>query len=147
MSFGIAELLIYVVPILAGIIGSRHLSRLANFCLMIAVFQIDIAILRLVAFGGDFRLQLLLPYTVIGIIPAVAGILGGRYLGNIGNACLVIAVFYIGSVLLAFYGTGEFRPVSFLGGVFVSPGDLVPPLVFILVARLAYRHEQERVRP
>ena len=42
MSFGMAELLIYIVPAFAGIIGSRYLSRLANFCLMVAVFQFDV---------------------------------------------------------------------------------------------------------
>ena len=142
MSFGIAELPIYVVPILAGILGSRHFGRLANFCLMIAVFQFDLVILPMLAFGVEFRPRLLVPYTVVAIIPAMVGIIGGRYLGKVANACLVIAVFYIGSVLLAFYASGEFRPVSFLGGMFVSAGRLVPPLVFILVARLAYNWRQ-----
>ncbi len=42
---GIVELLIYVMPAFAGIIGSRYLSRLANFCVMVAVLQFDLAIL------------------------------------------------------------------------------------------------------
>jgi len=45
MSFGMPELLIYVVPAFAGIIGSRYLTRLANFCLMVVVFQFDLAVL------------------------------------------------------------------------------------------------------
>ena len=36
------ELLIYIVPVFAGIIGSRYFSRLANFGLMILVFQLDL---------------------------------------------------------------------------------------------------------
>ena len=36
------DLLIYGPPIFAGIIGSRYLNRLANFCLMVAVFQLDL---------------------------------------------------------------------------------------------------------
>ena len=53
------ELLIYVVPIFAGIIGSKYLSRLANFCLMVAVFQLDLAILF-----GQLRAAVFTPYTV-----------------------------------------------------------------------------------
>ncbi len=45
MSFGMPELPIYVVPAFAGIIGSRYLTRLANFCLMVVVFQFDLAVL------------------------------------------------------------------------------------------------------
>jgi hypothetical protein len=36
------DLLIYGPAIFAGIIGSRYLPRLANFCLMVFVFQLDI---------------------------------------------------------------------------------------------------------
>src|SRR6266481_9780890 len=124
------ELLIYGFPIFAGIIGSRYLGRLANFCVMAAVFQLDLVFVL----SGELRLRFLVPYTVVAIIPAIVGIVGGKYLGNVANTFLVIAVFYIGSVLLAFYGTGEFRPVYFLQGIFVSAGSLVPPMVFILVA-------------
>lgn len=74
MSFGIPELLIYVVPILAGVLGSRHFSRLANFCLiMIAIFQFDVAILPMLAFGGEFCPRPLLPYTVVAILPRILG--------------------------------------------------------------------------
>ena len=102
------DLLIYGPAIFAGIIGSRYLSRLANFVLMIAVFQLDLAILVSVL-SSELRLRLLVPYAIIAIIPAMAGIIGGKYLGNAANMSLVIAVCYIGSVLLAYYGTGEFR--------------------------------------
>ena len=65
------DLLIYGPPIFAGIIGSRYLSRLANFVLMIVVFQFDLAILF-----GQLRAAVFTPYTVLCIIPAVAGLVG-----------------------------------------------------------------------
>ena len=102
------ELLIYIVPVFAEIIGSRYFSRLANFGVMILVFQLDLAIL-LSVMSGELRLRLLVPYTVVAIIPAMAGIIGGRYFGNAANTCLIIAVFYVASVLLAFFGTGQLR--------------------------------------
>ncbi len=60
MSFGMPELLIYVVPAFAGIIGSRYLTRLANFCLMVVVFQFDLAVLL-----GQLKAAVFTPYTVI----------------------------------------------------------------------------------
>jgi hypothetical protein len=131
-------LFIYAPAIFVGIIGSRYMSRLANFCLMVAVFQLDLVILVSVL-SGELRLRLLVPYTVVAIIPAMAGIMGGKYWGNAANTSLVIAVSYVATMLLAFYGTGQFRLLPSPGAIFVSRGDLVPPLVFILVAILAYR--------
>ena len=49
-----AELLIYIIPTFAGLIASRYLSRLANFGLMVVVFQLDVGILI-----GQFRLLVL----------------------------------------------------------------------------------------
>src|SRR5216117_1064295 len=133
MSFEMPELLIYIVPAFAGIIGSRYLSRLANFCVMVVIFQFDLAILF-----GQFRAAVFTPYTVICIIPALAGIVGDRcfgqlkydlqigtryfLIGGIANALLTPAVFWLGGVLLAFQNRGRFMPLSFLAGIFVSPG-------------------------
>ena len=144
------DLLLYGPAIFAGIIGCRYLSRLANFCLMVAVFELDLAILF-----GQFRAVVFTPYTVICIIPALAGIVGDRYfsklqydlqigsryflIGKIANALLIIGVFYVGGVLLAYHNRGRFIPLFLLQAVFVSAGSLVPPLVFILVAIVAYR--------
>jgi|SRR5437867_6074625 len=144
------DLLIYGPAIFAGIVGSRYLSRLANFCMMIVIFQIDLAILF-----GQLRVAVFTPYTVICIIPALAGIVGDRYLsklgydlqigrryfliGKIANALLIIGVFYVGGVLLAYHNRGKFIPMLFLQAIFVSAESLVPPLVFILVAIVAYR--------
>jgi hypothetical protein len=66
---------------------------------------------------------------------------GDRYLGfgKIASAFLIIGVFYVGSVLLAFHNRGEFTPFLFLQAIFVSEGSLIPPLAFILVVIVAYR--------
>lgn len=144
-----AELLIYIIPTFAGIIASKYLGRLANFALMVAVFQFDLA--SLMGQFGNFSLLAFTPYTVLCIIPALVGIIGDRYLnrynkydlqigsryfliGKIVNVLLVIAMFWLGGVLLAYRGHGQFMPLSFLTGIFVSAGSLVPPLVFIVVA-------------
>jgi hypothetical protein len=47
-------LFIYAPAIFVGIIGSRYMSRLANFCLMVAVFQLDLVILVSVL-SGELR--------------------------------------------------------------------------------------------
>ena len=54
-------------PVLSA---ADSLSRLANFSLMAAVFQLDLAILL-----GQFRAAVFTPYTVICITPALAGLL------------------------------------------------------------------------
>ncbi len=56
--------------------------------------------------------------------------------------CVVTWVCYVGTVLLAFYVTGRLLLVPLLGVLFISAGSLVPPLVFILVAIVAYRLRQ-----
>ena|ERR1051326_7738484 len=144
-------LLFYAAPIFAGIIGSRYLSRLANFVLMMVVFEFDLAVLLGMSKLWAFLYQ---PYTFICIIPALAGIVGDRYLrkcnydlqigsryfliGNVGNALLILAVFWISGVLLAYEGRRQFMPLSFLTGIFATAGFVVPPLVFILVAIVAH---------
>src|SRR5437773_11914614 len=124
---------------------------LRNFCLMVVVFQFDLAILF-----GQLRAAVFTPYTVICIIPALAGLIGPRYLtkckydlrigsryflisiSKLANALLIIGVFYVGGVLLAYYNQGKFIPFLFLQASFVSAGSLVPPLVFILIAIVAH---------
>src|SRR5438105_13538996 len=113
-----AELLIYIVPVFAGIIGSKYLGRLANFILMMVVFQLAIAVLM----GAEMfalRLEavyflsvLFMPYTVLCIIPAVVGMIGGSqyfHLGKFSNAILIIAVFCLGGGLLAYPSRGTLR--------------------------------------
>jgi hypothetical protein len=114
------------------------------------VFQLDMAILLS---GSSLLGFIFTPYTVICIIPALAGIVGDRYLSNckydlqigsryfligkVANALLIFGMFWIGGVLLAYQSHGQFMPLSFLTGIFVSAGSVVPPLVFILVAIVA----------
>ena len=61
-------------PVLSA---ADSLSRLANFSLMAAVFQLDLAILL-----GQLRAAVFTPYTIICIIPALAGLVGDRYLSK-----------------------------------------------------------------
>ena len=145
-------LLIYGVPVFAGIIGSRYLSRVANFVLMMIIFEFDIALLLGMSRPWAFLFE---PYTILFIVPALVGIIGERHLskcgydlqigsryfliGKIANTLLVIAVFWLNGVLLAYQGHGRFMPLSFLTGIFVSAGSVVPPLVFILIAIISYR--------
>ena len=116
-------LLIYIPPIFAGIIGSRYLDRLANFILMMIVFELDIAVLLGMSRPWAFLFE---PYTVISIIPVLAGVIGDEYLrkcnydlqigsryfliGKIANAFLIIVVFWIRGVLWAYFSRGQFMP-------------------------------------
>src|SRR5205809_5287966 len=91
--------------------------------------------------SGELRLRLLVPYIVVAIIPAMAGIIGGRYFGNAANTCLIIAIFYVASVLLAFFGTGQLRLLPPPGTRSCRP-EIWSRTVFILVAIVAYRLRQ-----
>jgi hypothetical protein len=101
----ISDALIFVVPVLAGLVGSRQLSRSVNFCLMVAVFQLDVMSIAW-ASGGRLRPLLLVPYTVVAIVPPLAGLVSSRYVGKTLNVLLIIAVFYVSNVLLALAGSG-----------------------------------------
>jgi hypothetical protein len=136
---GIWEFAILGIPIIVGFLCRKDLSRLANFAVMVAVFQLDLFMLASLS-SGRLRLGVFVPYTVVAIIPALAAHVAGRYSGPFVTACIGIIVFYVGSVLLAFYGSHRFLPIGFFAGIFLSWGDLLAPLVFVLVARLAYPH-------
>jgi hypothetical protein len=136
MPYAVADLLIYAVPILEGILGGRHLNRSANFYLMIAVCAFDVAILPVVVFGAKF-LPSLLPYAVAAIILAIMGLVGSKYVGKAVNAFLAIVVFCVGMAVLAISGIGRIEIV--FGPRYVSANSLIAPVVFILVTRLAYR--------
>ena len=56
----IPEFLFFVLPVLAGIIAGKYVSRFVNFCVMLAVFQISVFILASVS-SGEFRPRLLIP--------------------------------------------------------------------------------------
>jgi len=105
------------LPIFTGIHWQPIPDSPGELLLMVAVFQLDLAILL-----GQLKAAVLTPYTVISIIPALAGIVGDRYLRvcKLANALLIAAVFWLGGVLLAFQSQGRFMPLSFLTGIFVS---------------------------
>lgn len=136
--------MIFALPLFAGFLGRRYLHPLANFCLMMAIFQLDLLLLRYTE-SGQFAPRLLLPYTVVAVLPAAAGLIGKRFLGTPANGCLIAATFYLASVLLAFYSSGEFRPVLFFQGIFVSAGSLVPPFVFSVIALLGSREQTRNI--
>jgi hypothetical protein len=56
----IPELLLFVLPVVGRIVAGKYVGRLANFCVMLAVFQVGLFILAS-ARGGEFRPRLLIP--------------------------------------------------------------------------------------
>jgi hypothetical protein len=56
----VPELLIYAMPVLVGVIAGKYLGRIANFSLMLAVFQLDLALLDFLS-NGTFHARLLIP--------------------------------------------------------------------------------------
>jgi hypothetical protein len=60
----IAELLLFVLPILGGIILGKYVGRFANFCVMLAVFQMSLLTL-VFADTGEFRPRLLIPILLV----------------------------------------------------------------------------------
>jgi hypothetical protein len=65
----IPELLLFVVPVMVGIIAGKYIGRLANFFIMLAVFQVDLFILAS-ASSGELRPRLLIP--VIFVWPPIS---------------------------------------------------------------------------
>jgi len=53
-------LIIYVPPVLAGVLAGKYVGRLVNFCIMLAVFQVGLFILGS-GNSGEFRPFLLIP--------------------------------------------------------------------------------------
>jgi hypothetical protein len=56
----VPELLLFVLPISVGIVAGKYIGRLANFCLMLAVFQVGVFLLAF-ANSGEFRPRFLIP--------------------------------------------------------------------------------------
>ena len=87
--------------------------------------------------------RLLSPELVIYVLPVVAGILAGKYVGRLANFCLMLAVFQVGLFALASVSSGEFRPRFLIPVIFVWPpislGQFIPPLVFVLASIIVYR--------
>jgi hypothetical protein len=83
------------------------------------------------------------PELVIYILPVLAGILAGKYVGRVANFCIMLAVFQVGLFILASASSGELRPRFLLPIIFVWPplsaGQFIPPLVFVLASIIIYR--------
>jgi hypothetical protein len=136
MPPGFEEALLFALPVVAGVIGGKYLGKLGNFCLMMTLFQFELFAVASIS-AGRLHPEFLVPYTVTAIVPAVAGIAGSRYFSPRQNAWLIAAVFYISAVLAAYVGSGEVLPLRFYQAIFLDFSSLIPPLLFVLVARWA----------
>ena len=91
------------------------------------------------------------------VLPIAGGIIGSRYLGLGVNFLLMMALFNFGITCIGLIITGRFEPLLLIpgAGIFphvgrfpgVSPGGLVYPPLFLLIAVLAkrLRNRGERV--
>ena len=97
-------LLFLILPISAGVIGSRRFGRIANFFLMMFVFQVGLTTFVFFRAPARFQLiQLALLIPGVGILPRI-----GRFSG-------------------------------------ISPGGLVYPLIFALLAIVLNIRRRARV--
>ena len=62
--FAQPELVIYVLPVLAGVLAGKYVARLANFCIMLAVFQMGLFIVAS-ANSGELRPRFLMPVVFV----------------------------------------------------------------------------------
>ena len=83
------------------------------------------------------------PELLIYILPVLAGILAGKYVGRGVNIRIMLAVFQVGLFILASASSGELRPRFLVPIIFVWPplsaGQFTPPLVFVLASIIIYR--------
>ena len=84
-----------------------------------------------------------IPEFLLFVLPVLAGIIAGKYVGRFANFCVMLAVFQISVFLLASVSSGGFRPRLLIPVIFVWPplsaGQFIPPLVFAVVSIVAYR--------
>ena len=88
-------------------------------------------------------LQFAIPELLLFILPISIGILAGRRINRLVNFCLMLVIYQLALVILAFGATGEFRPRLLIPIIFIWPplslGQFIPPLLFLLVAIVVYR--------
>lgn len=91
-----------------------------------------------------------IPEVMIFVLPIMAGIVAGKYVGRFVNFWIMLTVFQIDIMLLAFGSMGQVRPRLLIPVIFLWPplslGQFVPPLVFALVALVVYRLRYARSR-
>lgn len=79
-------------------------------------------------------------------VAIAAGIVAARYVNRLVSFLLMLQVYQIGLFIMVLITNGDFRPMLLLPGIMiwapVSPGGLVPPLIFLLVALLAHRRRR-----
>jgi hypothetical protein len=99
------------------------------------------------------------PVTFMGLLEVwylyiiLIGITVGRYFGRWVSLIVMLEMFQVGIVALSFANTGRVNPVGLIPGVGVlprigrysgvSPGGLIPPLVFILVSIFIKRRQNQ----
>ena len=88
-----------------------------------------------------------IPELLIYGLPIAAGIVAGRHIGRLANFVLMVGLSLVAVMLLGIATTREFRPWLLIPGILIwaplSAGGLIPPLVFILVARRVPRLRSE----
>jgi hypothetical protein len=84
-----------------------------------------------------------IPEFLLFVLPVLAGIIAGKYVGRFANFCVMLAVFQISVFILASVSSGGFRPRLLIPVIFVWPplsaGQFIPPLLFVLVSIVVYR--------
>jgi hypothetical protein len=84
-----------------------------------------------------------IPEFLLFVLPVLAGIIAGKYVGRFANFCVMLAVFQISVFILASVSSGGFRPRLLIPVIFVWPplsaGQFIPPLVFAVVSIVVYR--------
>jgi hypothetical protein len=85
----ISELLFFALPVSAGILAGQYVGRFVNFCVMLAVFQINLFILAFVG-NGEFRPRLLIP--VIFVWPPLSA---GQFIPPLVFAVVSMVVYRV----------------------------------------------------
>ena len=88
-----AELILFVLPVLVGILAGKYVGRFANLCIMLAVFQVSLFILAS-ANSGEFRPRLLIP--VIFVWPPLSA---GQFVPPLLFVLVSIVVYRVRYVL------------------------------------------------
>jgi hypothetical protein len=95
-----------------------------------------------------------MPVLFLLLLPTAAGIIASKYLGRLANFLLMMAVFNFALTCNLLINTGHFSPLLMIPGVGifphvgrfsgVSPGGLVYPPLFLLIAIVFNRRRQAR---
>jgi hypothetical protein len=76
------------------------------------------------------------------VLPILAGVVAGKYVGRFANFWIMLAVFQIDVIILLSGNTGMWSPRMFIPVIFwwppLSRGQYIPPLVFIAAAIVIY---------